>query len=140
MMPSRDTTRSLADLIGIVGSAVCALHCLIVPLSLVVAPLAHLPQVDDEVFHGALLWVVVPAATLAFGVGCLRHKDRLVMGFGGVGLGSLVLAFTVLHDLVGENGERVAATLAAASLIAAHVRNFRLCRAGACEHDGTHTV
>ena len=137
---SRDTTRSLADAIGIAGSAFCALHCLIVPLSLVIGPLANLLHVDDELFHSLLLWIVVPAATLAFAVGCLQHKDRVVMLCGAIGLASLVLSFTVLHEWAGENGERIAATFSATLLITAHVRNFRLCRSGECEHGGAHTA
>ena len=58
------------------------------------------------------------------------------MILGVVGLLSLVLSFTVMHDWAGENGERVAATFSAALLISAHVRNFRQCRSGACEHEG----
>ena len=62
--------RPFADLIGaIVGSArLCA------PLpDRSACPWSSrrsviVPQVDDEVFHGVLLWVVVPAATLAFAV------------------------------------------------------------------------
>ena len=56
---------------------------------------------------------------------------------GGIGLAGLTASLTVLHDLLGENGERVVATASAALLIAAHLRNFRLCRSDACMHPQT---
>ena len=130
--------RPVADLVGLTGSALCAAHCLIVPASLVFGQIGPLARVDDDVFHGILLWVVVPAAILAFGIGCLDHKDRGVLALGAVGLVSLTAALTVLHDVLGESGERVVAIFASGLLIAAHVRNFRLCRRGRCDHEGTH--
>ena len=129
------TARSVADVVGVVGSALCALHCMIVPLSLVVGPMGPLALVEDEIFHRVMLWVVVPAAALAFSTGCLQHRDRRVSWMGGIGVVCLTASFTVLHDLLGENGERIVATASAGLLIAAHVRNFRLCRAGACAHE-----
>jgi len=99
--------------------------------------LSPLPIVDDEVFHRVMLWAVVPVAALAFSMGCMQHKDRRVLLMGGVGIVCLVASFTVLHDMAGETGERILATVSAALLIAAHVRNFRLCRSGACAHAST---
>ncbi|MEM9174382.1 MAG: MerC domain-containing protein [Myxococcota bacterium] len=131
---ARVSTRPLADLVGIVGSTLCALHCLIVPISLVVGPIGLLSAVQDEFFHRALLFIVVPAAALAFTTGCLQHRDRRVFFLGVGGLLLLTASLTVLHDWIGENGERIAALTAAALLITAHVRNFRLCRSDDCEH------
>ena len=130
-----DRVRPVADAVGLTGSVLCALHCLIVPVSLLFGPTGPVSLVEDEFFHRVLLWVVVPAALLAFTIGCLAHKDRWVLLLGSVGLVSLTAAFTVLHDVLGEAGERWAAILASGLLIGAHVRNFRLCRAGTCDHE-----
>ena len=45
----------------------------------------------------------------------------------------ILLAATVLHDVVGKSGERAATLAAAVILISAHVRNDRLCRASRCD-------
>ena len=126
--------RPLTDVIGIVGSALCALHCLIVPITLLVGPIAPLLAFEDETFHRALVWIVLPTATLAFATGCLQHRDRLVFALGATGLTLLIASFTLFHELLGENGERVVALTASALLISAHVRNFRLCGSDDCEH------
>lgn len=125
--------RTVADAVGIAASTACALHCLVVPISLVAGSLGPLPQVDDEIFHRGLLGVVLPAATIAFAIGCIQHKDRLVLALGVIGLACLTAAFA-LHYVTGERGERVLVMISAAMLIVAHARNFRLCRIRACDH------
>ena len=134
-MTRAGSLRPLVDAIGIVSSLLCAVHCLVVPGVLVMGPVMRLVHVDDEVFHFALLWVVLPAALIAFTIGCFDHKDRLVAILGGVGLLVMLAAFMILHEVLGESGERVAVTIASVLLIAAHARNYHLCRMGACRHD-----
>jgi len=137
-MTARDRkarVRPFADVVGFTGSVLCALHCLVVPVALVSGAIGPIPRLDDERFHLVLLWVVLPAALIAFGFGCREHKDRWVFALGVVGLVTMTAAFTTLHEAIGESGERIAAMFASTLLIAAHLRNFHLCRMGACGHD-----
>ena len=127
--------RSFADGIGIVGSAVCALHCIAAPVLLVVGTTLPASFATDESFHHMLLWTILPAAMLAFGLGCRQHEDRGVLLLGVFGLFGLSSSFAATHALIGGFGERVVTVGSAAILIAAHLRNFRLCRAGDCAHD-----
>ena len=76
----------------------------------------------------------VPIAALAFTLGCRAHRDRRVLVLGISVLAGLTASFTVLHDVLGETGERLALLASAGLLIAAHLRNFRLCRSGSCDH------
>ena len=126
--------RTIADGLGVFGATVCALHCIALPALLVLG--SAVPTVFlDESFHRSMLWLVVPSAVLAFALGCRRHKDRQVLLLGAVGIVGMVLAGTVLHDVVGEAGEKIVTLAAAALLISAHLRNFKLCRAETCQHD-----
>lgn len=128
----RPPNTTLFDTLGLAGAAVCAAHCLVGPLLLVAGPSVAAVVVPDEAFHRAMLWVVIPSAVLAFTIGCRRHRDVLTGVLGGVGLLAFVLAVTWLHDLIGEDGERLV-TLASAGLLSlGHHRNFRLCRTAAC--------
>ena len=130
---SRDV-RFLADGIGILGSALCALHCLATPIGLVAGTVLPSLFASDESLHQMLYWAILPASILAFGLGCARHKDRRVLLLGTLGL--LGLAASVrAHELIGESGERGLAVGSAGVLIAAHVRNFRQCRADRCRHE-----
>lgn len=125
--------RSAADVLGLSGSAACAIHCLLIPLLLISSTTLPVSFFTDESFHRAMLWIAIPAAILAFSLGCWRHRDRLVFILGLLGVAGLFLSAFVAHDLLGETGERVGTIASAAALVTAHVRNWRLCRTGACE-------
>ena len=122
-----------ADVVGAVSSSLCALHCVILPLSLVLGTALPLTLMGEESFHLGLLCLVVPAGAVAFGLGCREHRDARVLALGVTGMLGILLAATVLHDVIGESGERAATLIAAVVLISAHVRNYRLCRASKCD-------
>ncbi|MEM6638678.1 MAG: MerC domain-containing protein [Pseudomonadota bacterium] len=124
------TASSLADWLGITASAACAIHCLALPTLLVTGAVVPGSFFGDESFHLMALFVMLPAAAVAFFLGCRVHRDKPVMWMGIAGIAGMILAVTVLHDLVGEQGERVATVASAVLLVAAHYRNFRLCRSG----------
>lgn len=127
--------RSLSDGIGILGSALCAVHCIATPV--VLASGAALPAAlaPDETIHRLLLLGILPAALLAFGLGCRGHKDRWVLLLGIVGMVGLSASVAVPHDRIGEIGERALTFGSSGLLIAAHVRNVRRCRVDCCHQD-----
>lgn len=127
--------RTLADGLGLFAATACAVHCIALPAVLVAGTAIPTVLLDDEIFHQMMLWLVVPSAVIAFGLGCRRHKDRRVVLLGALGVTGLVLSGTVVHDLLGEVPEK-SVTLGSAGLaIAAHLRNFRLCRSESCRHE-----
>ncbi len=126
---------SFADAIGAFSSLVCAVHCVAAPSLLVAGSVIPAVMLEDEAFHRAILWVVIPMALIAFGIGCRRHKDRRVMAFGAIGIAGLLASTFLFHDWIGEGGERITTLISAGFLLAAHARNFRRCRVDGCEHD-----
>ena len=127
--------RTIADWLDIAASTTCAVHCILLPTLLVTGVVLPASLLGDEAFHKAMLWLILPAAIVAFGIGCWRHKDQRVLVLGMIGLTGMVLSATVLHDVVGEAGERIATLVSAAILVYAHYRNFRLCRSNDCAHE-----
>lgn len=125
---------SIADGFGIAASTVCALHCIVVPMLLVTGTLLPASLLADEAFHKAMFLFILPAAIVAFGFGCRRHRDRWVVALGVGGVLGMILSITLLHDIAGEMGERIGTVISATILIAAHYRNFRLCRSSDCTH------
>ena len=112
------------------------MHCILIPTLLVTGTVLPATVLGDESFHQAMFWIILPAAIVAFGIGCWRHKDRWVLALGMIGLTGMVSAVAVLHDIAGEAGERIVTLLSAAILVAAHYRNFRFCRSsGDCAHE-----
>ena len=113
-------------------STVCAVHCLLMPVAVVILPsLAALP-VADERFHLLLVFFVLPLSTVALTMGCRKHKSWRVMAVGVGGLVLLVGAALAGHDLLGELTEKSATVIGAGLVALSHVMNFRKCRALDC--------
>jgi hypothetical protein len=120
------------DRLAVSGSVLCLLHCLATPLLLVALPVLSSTVVADEAFHRLILVFVLPVSLVALLIGCRHHKDPVVMGFGGVGLLSLILVAFFGYDLLGEAGERAATVASGLALAIGHLRNYRLCRDDDC--------
>lgn len=126
------TKNLLLDRTAIGLSVVCVLHCLALPLLLVLVPsLAALPFANEE-FHLVLVLFVIPISVVALFIGCRRHRDRSVLAWGLSGVVVLVFAAVFGHDVLGEIGEKALTVVGAVMVAIGHVRNFRLCRSEAC--------
>ena len=121
------------DKVAISASALCMLHCLLTPLLIIVVPVMSATFIADESFHRILVFLIVPISLFALFIGCHRHKDRVVMLLGCLGLASLVVVALVGHDLFGELGEKLATVLSGIILVLGHIRNYVLCRKTACD-------
>lgn len=124
----------LLDKVAVSTSAICAIHCLCLPLLLGVFPAMGATLFGDEFFHVLLLWMVIPLSLVALFLGCRKHKSRLVAVMGLIGLTFLVIAASAGHDLLGEAGERAATLIGAIAIAAGHLRNYTLCRRVDCAH------
>lgn len=128
---------SLYQLVGdraaIFLSTCCTIHCLALPFVLIAFPTLGATIVGDEQFHTLLLWMVLPASVLALALGCRRHKDFFVIGFGISGLFVLVISGIWGHVVLGEMEERIVTTLGSVVLVLGHLRNHRLCRHNKCD-------
>jgi hypothetical protein len=121
------------DRVAISASAVCAIHCLSLPLILTVLPTLGATFFGQESFHVVLLWLVIPLSIVALSMGCRKHKNWVVGLLGLVGLTLLFSAAALGHDLLGETGERFATLAGALFIGAGHFRNYSLCRRAACD-------
>jgi hypothetical protein len=121
------------DRVAIGLSGLCALHCLVMPICIVVFPIVATSFGSDERFHFGLALLVLPSSALALVLGCRSHRDAAVLGLGVLGLVALLLLAWRGHAFVGEAWERVATAGASAVVALAHVRNYRLCRRDACD-------
>lgn len=124
--------RNLSDWLGIAASTACAAHCLVLPVLLVSGTTLPIAIFANEGFHTAMLWLILPAAVIAFSIGCRQHRDRWVLALGGFGFLGMVLSVALPHEILGETGERVLTLVAAAALVVAHCRNYQICRRADC--------
>jgi len=116
-------------------SLVCAVHCLLLPLVLVILPTLAASTSSDERFHQWMLMAVLPTSLLALAMGCRRHRNMSVMAMGLPGLAILTLAAFLGHDWLGESGEKIASLLGASLIAFGHFRNHTLCRRLQCDCD-----
>ncbi len=127
------------DRIGVFLSATCLLHCLALPVLLTIAPITQTGLMDEQTFHLVLLWFILPVSLIALGIGCRQHKDLIIVLLGGTGLSLLLFAGLLGHTYLSPPTERVLTVVAGLILAAAHLRNFKICRATNCDHeDSTH--
>ena len=124
------------DGLAVLFSGTCMVHCLVLPLLVTVLPIIQgSTLLDEQTFHLIMLLFILPTSLIALTIGCRKHKDRLTMILGGVGLS--VLTFTALfgHEVFGLVGERFVTTGGGLILALAHIQNFRRCRSVDCQHD-----
>lgn len=112
------------DVIGLVLSGSCLVHCLLLPVAVVAAPsLAIWLGETESSVHWFLFAVALVVSGWALYTGFRRHRVVLVMVVGGAGL--LVMGIAAAH-LFGRAPE-AALTLLGASIVAvAHVLNLKL--------------
>jgi hypothetical protein len=115
------------DKVAIGFSAICALHCILLPVALIFLPALSTTFLGSEDFHKALLYFVVPSSTIALFLGCKMHGKNHVYVYGAVGIGSLLIASFFGHDLFGESGEKLLTLLGAGIISLGHIKNQKLC-------------
>ncbi|MEM6885339.1 MAG: MerC domain-containing protein [Verrucomicrobiota bacterium] len=140
------------DSLAVGMALLCAVHCLITPVLIVLLPLLTTTFWVHHDFHLWMLLFVIPTTCVAMFMGCRKHRDKWVIGLGVSGL--MVLVGVVVYSSLGdvsaagahceacENSVGLAFTDPVAwtnvaggfLLISGHVRNFRLCRKQTCSH------
>ncbi|MEL6447470.1 MAG: MerC domain-containing protein [Pseudomonadota bacterium] len=121
-----------ADALGVMLSAICMLHCLLLPVLIAFGVGGAVTGLDSEWTHIVLLTVVVPVSAVAFVGGWIRHRRIAVLALGTLGVALLALAAFVLHTHVGKTADAIVTTAGGAVLAIAHWRN----RDCSCPHDG----
>ena len=116
------------DKIAVSTSAMCALHCMCLPLLLGFFPAVGATFFGEESFHVLLLWCVIPLSIISLSIGCRKHKDSFVATLGVAGVTLLSLAAFFGHEFLGESGERVTTLIGAIIIAGGHLRNYTLCR------------
>jgi hypothetical protein len=133
------------DRVGMVLSAVCAVHCLVTPVAVALSPAAF-AYLGHSTIHRALFVLVLAIGLLTFVRCYFSHRDLWPVLLGAVGLTILGLGSFHSHtydltvalnqDLWEHYGQTLLGSL---FLIGAHVRNIRSCRClsgkgGNCSH------
>ena len=115
------------DNIAIGFSVVCALHCLLLPIAVILSPAISATFLGSEDFHKTLLYFVIPSSIIALSLGCKMHGKYNVYLYGIFGIAILLSAVFFGHDYFGETGERILTLLGAGIVSFGHFKNQKLC-------------
>lgn len=144
------------DSLAISMSVICAIHCLLTPLLLVLLPVLTTTFWVHKDFHLWMICLVIPTTSIAVFLGCKQHKDKIVLFLSTLGL--LLLLSVALYEaffhytllpvahahcpqcLQREFGNipnvSILINIFGGILLAsAHLRNFILCRKADCHHE-----
>ena len=98
------------------------MHCLALPVALIVAPLlAHWLHESETMAHWILLGSALPISALALWRGYRKHHDWLTIALGSIGLLLMLLGVSHLHEWLHETALTVTGVLL---LLWSHLRNL----------------
>ena len=122
--------QKIIDNLGITISSACAIHCVLLPAILIIAPYSFF---ESHEFHETLIYFIIPFAAIAFFMGCRKHGDIKVLLMGSAGI-ILLISSLLIHEVFhseqhSEEFLTVLITVAGSMmLIISHLRNRRLCQ------------
>lgn len=118
-----------ADLLGITLSLTCLVHCLALPLLILLAPALGTWIAMPEWVHAAILMLALPAATFAMLDGWRRHGRALPAMLAATGVGFLAAGLAAHEGWLAlpdrESTDRLLTSLGAVALVTAHLLNWR---------------
>ena len=121
--------QKIIDNLGITISAICAIHCIFLPVLFIIAPYSFLASHE---FHEVLIYFIIPSALIAFVLGCRKHGDKLVAVMGSIGILLLILALLAHSEFHSEQHNEELLTIVVTIcgsilLVFSHIRNRKLC-------------
>lgn len=119
-------TQAVGDKLAIGISVLCMLHCLLLPLALILLPAATgLALLNHELVHEGLLFAIIPISVVALLAGYRHHGSLPALLFGSIGMLLLIGAVLVAHEQSGEIAEIAMTVIGSVLLIYGHVVNYK---------------
>ena len=127
------TTQEYSDKTAISLSALCLVHCLLVPSFLVFLSGYISLSYNNELIHYAILFLAITVSIYALITGVKNHNSYTYLYVGLLGILTLILAVTLGVQMWGEAGEKILTTVGALLVAISHFKNYRLCREVECD-------
>jgi len=116
--------QKLSDNTAIALSIMCAAHCLVLPLLLILIPSVFITQlVHNEIFHQLMIFFAIVISPFALYIGYFNHKSYAPALLSSFGLLLLVIAVSLSHKMLGEYGEVTLTIFGSSILIYGHIQN-----------------
>ena len=121
------------DRIAIGLSFLCAIHCLLMPIAILLLPSFLIASLQSELFHLLMFFTVLPNSIYALFTGYRKHKNIPTIVSGVIGLVLLSLATILGHESLGELSEKILLLFASCMIAFVHIRNYQQCKQAACD-------
>ena len=119
------------DVLGVITSVACAIHCALLPLVLTSLPLFGINIIHNPFFESGMIALAFAIGTLALYHGFRRHHHRLLP----LAVFAAGFVFLVAKEILASY-EIILLIPAVVLILAAHTLNFRFCRiANHCHPD-----
>ena len=115
------------DKIAIGLSIACVMHCFFVPSFIVLLPAFMSIQLDNELIHYLMIWLIAPISILSLSKGFISHRRGSFLFIGMIGLFILICAVLFEESNIGETGERILTLIGSIIISLAHYKNFKIC-------------
>ncbi len=123
--PEQVARGTVLDRAGICVSAVCLVQCVMLSLTLLLAPMISLGVFGSDLFHRLLLLLILPLSLGAFWLGYRTHRSLGLLWVGIAGL-SLLLAAAVLEaSVLSPLAASALTSVGGLTLIVGHWLNLR---------------
>lgn len=116
------------DRAGICVSAVCLAQCVVLSLTIVLAPVISLGIFGSDAFHRILLAIILPLSLAAFVMGYRAHRRGLLLVAGLAGMVMVVAAAVLEATVLGPLAASLLTSIGGTCLIVGHWLNLRLRR------------
>lgn len=124
MIETPQLNNRVLDKVGVWVSAMCALHCIMLPIMIPAIPLLASSFVAQGWFEGSILTISIIVGFAALLIG-FKQYHRQIYPIYSLSLGALIYWN---KDIFGEAYEPFTIAIGAGFIIAAHLINLKLCR------------
>jgi hypothetical protein len=130
------------DIAGVLLSGLCVIHCVAIPLILILFPIfgaSFFPT--EDMTHAVLLAFILGISGFAFITGYRVHGKMRPVLWMAFGVLIIIFATFFVHNHLGHYWEPVFAIIGSLALIRAHILNHRCkkCEVHGHKHEGLHS-
>lgn len=115
------------DKIGLSLSFICAIHCMITPILVLLLPIVAHYYMSQEWFHWVLALLIVPVGIFAFVSGFKHHRKTIVFYLGIPGLIIVGIIPLFFHEYFVWWSEALLMVIGSTLLISSHWINRKSC-------------
>lgn len=126
IIPETEAKSTITDKLGIFGSTLCLIHCLVLPFILpLLSAQAYSPHLSglESFFHGIIFPVLLLIAVLAFSRGYKQHHSKLILTLGISGV-SLLFSGLIAEYFIHTGRAEIITASGSALLVVAHLLNI----------------